>query len=221
MPPRRSSKTEHAARLERVEEMLSLSIPTGKIASALAAEFGVSERAVRQWIAQVDLRQHDETKADAPFRHERMLRKVARFYARAFAEKKYGPAVQALVVEARLTGAFAQRNPELERMIADLGPPPDEPTAMLLYAQRLMALAFRDVMTNPVLDERRLRWIIEFVKAFGMTHAKAAFESKLQLIEERLGLVPRSDDADEGQPTASGDAALRARPALPPRKPTP
>ena len=219
MPSKRATQAELDKYLERVEEMLAVGLPSAKISSTLAVEFGVSRRQVQKWIARIDQRWDGETKGDAPFRQERLLRKVSRFYAKAFAEKKYGPAVQALVVEARLSGAFAQRNPELEKLIDKLGPPPSDPTGMLLYAQRLMALAFREVMTNSVLDERRLRWIIEFVKAFGMTHAKAIFESKLQLIEERLGLAPKSDDdGDEGQPTTSGHQALRARRALKTRK---
>jgi hypothetical protein len=219
--PRKAGSTQAALddRLERVEELLTLGLSSGRIAITLSREFSVSRRQVRNWIAKVDERWDLETQADAPFRRERLLRKVGRFYTKSLSEKKYGPAVQALVVEAKLVGAFAQKNPELDRLIEALGPPPQDPTQMLLYAQRMMALAFQHVMTSPVLDERRLRWIVELVKAFGMTHAKALFESKLITIEERLGLAEKNDHADEEQPRASGDTALRARMALPQRKP--
>jgi hypothetical protein len=206
-------------RLERVEEMLTLGLSSERIAVALSKEFGVSRRQVRNWIAKVDERWDRETQADAPFRRERLLRKVGRFYTKALSEKKYAPAGQALALEAKLVGAFTQKNPELDRMIEALGPPPSDPTQMLLYAQRMMALAFRDAMTSAVLDERRLRWIVEFVKAFGMTHAKAVVQHRLAEVAGRVfggvetpsdALVPITDaewdaaDADGADPSGTG-----------------
>lgn len=205
-----STKALLEERLDRVEELLATGVPSGKIATTLARDYGVTRRQIYNLIAKVDARWERETQEDAPFRRERLQRKVNRFYARCIAEKKYGPASQALVLEAKLVGAFTQRNPELDARIAALGPPPKDPTRMLLYAQQLMALAFHDAMTSPVLDERRLRWIVEFVKAFGLTHARALFESKMQVIEERLGITAGEEDADEESPAASGDSSLRA-----------
>lgn len=134
-----------------------------------------------------------------------------RFYAKTVSEKKYGPAAQILALLMKASGAFAQESPERDRLVAELGPPPTEPTAMLVWAQRAMAYGLYDVLTNPALvPERKLRWIAELGSKLGMTHSKSLVEAKLSLIEAHAGLdqpgAPQPPTVPQPQPAAPSAA---------------
>lgn len=176
-------------RIEKTEEMLLAGIAPSRIEAALAKEYGVSPRQVRNYIAKVYAQWQSRRQADAPHRREKVVLMAERFYARCMAQKKYGPAGQILALLLKASGAFTQDSPDHERLVAELGPPPKDPTQVLVYAQRVMAHALYEVISNPALDpERKLRWVAELGSKLGMTHAKTLVEAKLAVIEEHAGI---------------------------------
>ena len=184
-----SSRIPVEQRVERVEELMLSGVAPSRIEVALSKEYSLSRRQIRNYITEVYRRWRERREADAPLRRERVFLMGERFYTKTMAEKKYGPAAQILGLLMKASGAFEQRNEGQERLVAELGPPPLEPTAILVWTQRALALALHDVITNPALDpERKLRWMSELGGKLGMTHAKVLIESKLALIEAHAGL---------------------------------
>src|ERR1043166_7141459 len=121
-------------RVEKVEEMLCAGISPGRIERTLAAEYGVTPRHIRRYLAEVYKRWTEQTAADAPHRREKVLRMTERFYSRALSEKQYTAAANALRLLAQMSGAFAQHDPErAERITAAIGPMPTDPTGALIY----------------------------------------------------------------------------------------
>ena len=197
----KSSTVELGERIDRVEEMLCAGIDPGRVERTIAKEYGVSTRQARNYLGKAYARWQSQTNEDAPHRREKVIRMTERFYARALSEKQYTAASSALGLLARMSGAFAQHDAEREKLLARLGPPPDDPTLVLVWAQRCMASALYEVVSNPSIDpERRLRWVAELGSKLGMTHAKALVGSKLEEVAERVfgsGETP----GDELEPT--------------------
>ena len=96
-----------------------------ELARKLEAEWSISRRHVERYIHQVHERREKERAADAPYRRENLLRKMERFYAKAMAKDKFGPAAQILIAEARISGAF-DHTADRDALIKRLGPPPDD-----------------------------------------------------------------------------------------------
>lgn len=188
----RKSATSRVAleqRYERVEELLLSGIAPSRIETSLSKEYGITTRQVRNYITEVYERWQERRQTDAPYRRERVFLMAERFYAKAMADKRYGPAAQILGLLMKASGAFQQDDAHRDRLVAELGPPPTEPTAVLVWAQKAMAFELYNVLTNSALDpERKLRWIAELGGKLGMTHAKVLVESKLALIEAHAGL---------------------------------
>jgi len=182
-------------RVDKVEEMLCAGIGPSRIERTLAKDYRITVRQARRYIALVYQRWREQTRADAPHRREKIIRMTERFYARALSEKQYTAASSALSLLAKMSGALAQHDPDREQRMAALGPPPDDPTQALVWAQRCMVQALSEVVFNPSLDpERRLRWIAELGGKLGMTHAKALVEAKLDELSGRLCESARPDE---------------------------
>jgi hypothetical protein len=176
-------------RIDAADEMLCAGLSPAHVERQLAKQFSVSVRQARRYIERVYRRWRDQTSADAPHRREKIIRMTERLYAKAVAAKDLRTATNALSILARMSGAFAQHDPERDRRIAALGAPPSDPTQALVYAQRVMIDSLHEVAVNGALDpERRLRWICELGAKLGMTHAKALVESRLDAIEEHAGI---------------------------------
>ena len=177
-------------RVDATEELLCAGLSPGHIERQLAKQYRVSVRQARRYIQKVYARWQTQTAADAPHRREKIIRMTERLYAKAVAGKDIRSAIGALGILARMSGAFAQHDPERARRMAALGTPPTDPTQALVFAQRVMIDALYEVAMNTALDpERRLRWICELGSKLGMTHAKALVESRLDAIEEHAGLL--------------------------------
>ena len=194
-------------RVERAEEMLCAGFSAGKVEQLLAKEYAVTTRQARNYIGAVYKRWGKQNEVDAPHRREKLVRMTERFYAKALMDKQYTAASQALNLLARMTGAFAEV-PQTDAMVAVLGPVPTDPTQMLLYAQKAMAYALSEVVSNPALDpEKRLRWISEIGGKIGLTHAKALVQHKLEEVASRV--LPEYESEQQADSTI--DAAEWSR----------
>ena len=166
-----------AERLERIEEMLASGIPSGKVETVLATEYGVSRRQVRNYIQRVYQLREQQRIVDAPYRRENLLRKIERFYAKCLAKEKFGPAAQILVLEARLSGALTQHPVEREAALDRIGAPPEDAAQVLPYARKVLMAQMHEVMMTPGLDlERRQRMTSDIAAKLGMLFSRAEFE---------------------------------------------
>src|SRR5213080_3863967 len=130
----RAAKLQKELRLLAVEEGLVAGLSAGRLERELAKKFGVSQRQVRRYVAEVYSRWAEEAKKDAPHRREKLIRMVERVFAKAVAQQKYGAAVGAAQLLAKLGGTFARRLDQRQRLAELLGPPPvDDPTKGLQY----------------------------------------------------------------------------------------
>jgi len=197
--------------------MLCAGISPGRIERTLAKDHGITQRQARSYISRVYQRWQTQTRDDAPHRREKIIRMTERFYARALSDKQFTAAVNALALLAKMSGAFTQYDPERERRLAELGPPPDDPTLALVWAQRCMVFALSEVISHPTLDpERRLRWIAEIGGKIGMTHAKALVQAKLDEVTVRLSGTGESQSealAPAGEVAWPADSRAGARDA--------
>lgn len=174
-------------RLNEIEEMLCTGVSPSRVEQILAQKHQISTRQARRLRQKVYDRWDRQARADAPYRREKLIRMGERFYARCLAKKQYTAGAQMFGHLARMSGAFAQHDPIREQRVAEIGPPPTEPTQMLVWAQRSMALALWEVMTHPSIEpERRIRLITEIGAKLGMTHAKALVEARLAELGRRV-----------------------------------
>ncbi len=183
--------------MEKAEELLCAGISPGKVERKLADDYFITERQARKYIAQVYARWQARTTVDAPHRREKIIRMAERFYAKALVEKQYTAAANALGLLAKMSGAFVQHDPARDEMLARLGPPPEDPTLALVYAQRCMLFALSEVVSNSAIEpERRLRWISEIGAKIGMTYARTLIEQKLDTVTKRLAPSSGSDEPE-------------------------
>jgi hypothetical protein len=193
----RSDKVTLAERIDAAEELLCAGLGPGHAERQLAKQYGVTPRQARRYLSAVYTRWREQSASDAPYRREKVIRMTERFYAKALAAKDFRAGAAALQILARMSGAIRQHDPERERLMAELGPPPDDPTQALVYAQRVMVHSLHEVAINTALDpERRLRWIAELGSKLGMTHAKALIEERLGVVEEHAGMGRRQGTTD-------------------------
>ena len=200
-------------RIDKAEDLLVGGISPGRIERALAKDYNVSTRQARRYIAAVYDRWRQQTIEDAPHRREKIIRMAERFYSKCLTEKQYSAASNALILLARMSGAFTQHDPTRQERLAQLGPPPTDPTQALVWAQRCMVFALHEVISNPSLDpERRLRWIAELGGKLGMTHAKTLVQHKLDEVEWRVLGPGETNEADlESTTGLAFPATSRAR----------
>ena len=226
MPGKRSTAREVSERLDKVEELLCNGASPGQVEKFCAKTWGISAKHSRKYISDTYHRWQEQTKADMPHRREKLIRMAERFYASAMGAKSAngersqpdrGPAIQALALLAKLSGAFVQHDPARTELIRNLGQPPADPTLALVWAQRCMVYALAEVVQNESIDpERRLHWISDIGSKLGMTHAKAVFEKKLHDVAVASGLVLEAGDAEGTSGPgdsydSSGGSALRSR----------
>lgn len=100
--------------------------------------------------------------------------------------------------------AFCQR-------LADLGLPPSDPIATIVWANRVAALVTHSAATD-VESERlsvRRRAVLEGVRALGLTNSKAVDKHLMLQIAEKLGIKAKDADADL-EHVEQGGKSLRA-----------
>lgn len=193
----RASRFDLDRRLDRAEELLASGLPSGNVEKQLAVEFAVTRRQARTYIQRVYQRREKEQAKDAPFRRENLLRKIEFFFAKCMGKEKFGPAAQALVLEARLSGAF-DHAADREALLARLGPPPDEPGAMLLYARRMLMASMCDAMVSPHLDiEKRLRILSDIAFKIAATQSRTEIEAEVQRVEALVAHSHALEPAEE------------------------
>ena len=226
MPGKRVTKKEISDRLDKVEELLCNGSSPGQIEKYCASSWLIHSSQARNYITSIYRRWEEQTKADMPHRREKLIRMAERFYASCIGAKSAdgkrsqpdrAPAIQALALLAKLSGAFVQHDPARTELIRNLGQPPADPTLALVWAQRCMVYALAEVVQNESIDpERRLHWISDIGSKLGMTHAKAVFEKKLHDVAVASGLVLEAGDAEGTSGPgdsydSSGGSALRSR----------
>jgi len=211
------------ARLDEIEDRLAAGLPPGQVDRAIAQKHGISVRQARNLRQKVYARWREETLGDAPHRREKLIRMVERHYAIAMrgetitfpdgttkTVRPWTAATSTLRLLAEMSGAFAQHDPAREARIAELGPPPLDPTQALIWGQRCLVLQLDEVMRNPAVDpERKVRLVGDLVAKLGMTHAKTLVEAKLERVTRQL--EPPIDVTAELTPLAGIDKPATAR----------
>jgi hypothetical protein len=218
-------------RLDKIEDMLVGGVPAGQVDRRVAREYGITVRQAQRLRAKLYERWDTETLTDAPHRRETLIRMGERFYAKCVAADKYTAGAQMFGHLARMSGAFAHHDPARDARLVELGPPPSDPTQMLVWAQRGMAFGLWEVLNHPSIEpERRIRLITDIGAKLGMTHAKALVQARLAEVAGRVfgGVETPSDalapiaDAEWYDPPGSGggddagDAPPRHGPGAPP-----
>jgi hypothetical protein len=193
--------------------MLCAGISPSRVEQLIAQKHGIKPRRARALRQKVYERWDQQAKADAPYRREKIIRMGERFYAKCVSKEQYTAAAQVFGHLARMSGAFTARDPVRDDRLAELGPPPSDPTQMLVWAQRGMAFALWEVLTHPSIEpERRIRLISDIGAKLGMTHAKALVQHRLAEVAGRVfgGVETPSDalvpvtDAEWYDPPGSG-----------------
>lgn len=183
----RASKLELETRLDKVEELLLTGFSNRKVEALLSQEYGVTARQARRYIEQAQLRWKEQSTREAPYRHERRLRRLDHHYLKMMAKGEYTCATQTLAQMAKCDSAFNPHDAEHARQLEALGPPPANGQNLLPYMRRLLAIEIWSVASNQALDpERRLRWIAELSAKTGMIYARSEVEEQLQLAERAV-----------------------------------
>jgi hypothetical protein len=213
MAERKAHRIEKEKRLISVEDALVAGLNPARIERELSAQYGVSARQIRKYIAEVYRRWADESLKDAPTRREKLIRMVERVFAKALAKQKFGAAVSAAQLLAKLGGTFARRTESRPKLAEVLGPAPvDDPTKGLQYMHGLLLLNAQEVFDDPEMDpERRYRLLSDMVAKAGMTYSKDLMQQKLHKVIGRLGPATQQGhtelealDAVARPPTARG-----------------
>lgn len=91
------------------------------------------------------------------------------------------------------------------REILRIEEPPDDAVGRISWAQKLVAKALHAVTKDPAMKfETKLRYISDFTKAMGLTHAKALVEERIKGLEKKAGIAKgqHDDDGLEDDPEA-------------------
>ena len=212
MPARKVSRIELEERLDHIEELLASGVPTGVVVRKQCGEWNLKRRQVENYIHRVYARWEKARAADAPFAQEKLRRKIERFYGKAMADKKYGPAAQILTLEARLSGIFdhpAARQSVLER----LGQPPEDPGEALTYVRKVLMQALWEAQTSPNLDMKSRQHIVgdlafKLCATQGRTEMEAAVLRIDRVLAARQDAPPAAEIVDAHfvtrPPTARG-----------------
>ncbi len=175
-----STKAQHDERLEKIETMIAASVPPARIASTLSREWNLSVKQVRRLIQQADELALAQRRVDAPYVRERLLRRAERLTAVCTAEKKYGPAVQSLLAELKMTAALEDDDAEADALLAAEGPPPKDPAQSHIWLQRVMHINIFRLMRSRSID------LLTKMRLFGDWSAKAGLMGDKAIIQEEL-----------------------------------
>lgn len=194
-----STQAETEARLNQIEAMQASCVPNYAIAVALAERHGISRRQARNLIRRVDERRAAERLDDAPYMRERLRAKAEKLTAKCIADGKHAAAVQSLALEARLTGALQHRDPEVDALVLENGPPPRDPALAHVWLQRNTMITLWAIKRNPAIDPlMKLRLEADF-------SAKATLMGDKAMVQEDLRLLKEADRADRAR---ESDAAV-------------
>jgi hypothetical protein len=182
-----STKALHAERLEKIETMISVPVPVPRIVSTLSREWGISPKQVRNLIKECERQALVQRREDAPFIRERLLRRQERLTAVCVADKKYGPAVQSMALELKLTAALAEDDPEVDRLLFELGPPPVDPTVAHIWVQRMMLINVFGISRSKAIDPlTKHRLQADLLAKAGLVGDKAIVQEELRVVKEAL-----------------------------------
>jgi hypothetical protein len=185
-----STRAAVEARLEEVEELLDAGVPSASVERTIAKKYSVSRRQVRNYIHTVDKRSALVLQQDAPFIRARLLRKTQRAYARCMADKEHSAGIQALSLEAKLSGAHRSANPVVLERLQLLGPPPTDKKRIVAWTQELLAIALYDAATNPSIEPiRRFQLVADLGAKIGLLQDKAEIERELLRLAEKAAVI--------------------------------
>jgi hypothetical protein len=96
--------------------------------------------------------------------------------------------------------------------VRELGPPPNDPIATIVWSNRLAALTAWHAAIDPLRRTAavRRRAVLEAIRAIGATNSKAVDKDQMRKIGKRLGLVDKDEDGLEAFPE-DAPPPLRAR----------
>jgi hypothetical protein len=225
VPQKGSSRANTTERVDRVEEMLATGLSSEFIQRLLSGPadydekgrnvggYSVSRRMVRKYITMVYERWDEQKPQNDPHRREQLIRMAFRNHARAQAAGDYHAANGAIRNLMQMTGVLSQADPAREAAIKALGPAPEDPALMTLYAQRCMVLELTHVISARAIDpEKRLRWIVDISTRLSAFHQKSLASQRIEELERQLSSIAPVDPAaqiDEETERAMQELARR------------
>lgn len=136
-----------AKRLEEVEEMLLAGLTGPQVEKMALSRWGVQERQARRYVAAI----LDHWKAEGMTPVDAMMRHT---YRKANAEGKFAPAIAALSQIAKSDGAG---HSNAVKAYKKAGPVPDDPTKVIAWSQRILAITLKEVTSDARLDDAERR----------------------------------------------------------------
>ena len=105
------------ARLLQVHEMLAKCWPSWKVQQTLSNQWGLSYRGIRTYIQAVYEIWQKEAKENAPSARARLITQFSEIASQAMDRGELGPATQALQSIARLEGAWAPEQSQVQHLV--------------------------------------------------------------------------------------------------------
>lgn len=205
--PAQGGKIDIERRVLMVDELLAIGMRSGEIERKLAADYNVSVRQARKYIATARKRHAEESARDAPHRRDEIIQVGTRLYQKALAAKDLKTAAQVWTQLAKMSGAFIQRSSERDRVITEIGPPPTDPSQALLYNNRILTWTLWEVFRDDNLDvERRVRLIGDLGAKLGIVQPRTELEAKLARLEAHAAKEVEPVDGEEIPSGSDGSA---------------
>jgi len=186
-----STKAQKAERLDKICTMLAV-VPEPRAVAMLAKEWELTPEQVRNLIREADEFSLVQRRKNAPYIRERQLQRLERLGMVCTAEKKYGPAVQAIIAEIKATAVLEDDDPEVDALILAHGLPPKDPAEAHIWLQRFMQLQLVRVGRCRSIDPlTKIRLLFD-----GM--AKAGLMGDKAIVQEDLRQLKEADRAERG-----------------------
>lgn len=187
---------------DRVEDMLVQGVPVATVIKALRADppqgYSMSTVAANKLITEVHERWQKARDKEAPHRREKVWRMAEVLYAKSV-NKSPSVAASLLSTMNKMLPAPVDEAEVIERrrIVEQLGPAPQDPVQLSLWAQRAMVLELIAILGDASLEpERRVQFIALFGSRIAALHPQALAGRRMEELETQVAqLAPRDERA--------------------------
>lgn len=225
---RNAKAVAHALRLDRIEEMLVQGLPASMVVKTLKSPppngYDLTTRAAHLMIDEVYQRWKKQRDEEAPHRREKIWKMAEVLYVKATSKQNLSVAASMINTMNKMLPVPVDEGEEAARarVVEQLGPAPDDPSQLTLWAQRAMAVELLSIISNPRLEpERRVQFIALFGGKIGALHPQALAGRRMEELETQVAtLAPRDTselvDGETEEALAAFAERLRASIIEPP-----